>query len=88
MNAQSSRQRFRFTTTEPRTTEHFQTQFCLHSEATGDIDNGQLSRARFWITNDQNWELISLNWQHTWASPAAHAFVTPNERGAFHIVKS
>lgn len=88
MKAQSSRQRFGFTTTEPRTTMLFQTRFCLHSESTGDIDGGSLDRGHFWITNDQNWELVSINWRHKWDSPAAHAFITPNERGVFHIVKS
>ncbi|SPE30076.1 hypothetical protein SBA6_1200007 [Candidatus Sulfopaludibacter sp. SbA6] len=88
MKAQSSRQRFRFKTSEPRNSLLFQTQFCLHSEVTGDIDGGSLDRAHFWLTNDQNWELVSVNWYHKWASPAARAYVTPQERGIFHIVKS
>ena len=88
MKAQSSRQRFSFSTTEPRTSMLFQTQFCLHAEATGDIEGGQLDRGHFWLTNDQNWEIVSVNWIHKWASPASHAFVTGNDRGVFHIVKS
>lgn len=88
MRAQSSRQRVSFVTSEPRTTMHFQTQFCLHSESTGDIEGGNLTRAHFRITNDQNWEVVSVNWFHTWASPATQAFVTPFERGVFHRVKS
>jgi hypothetical protein len=88
MQAQSSRQRFNFTTSEPRTTMHFQTQFCLHSEATGDINGDNLTRGRFWITNDQNWEIVTTNWSHKWDSAAAHAFITPFERGVFHRVKS
>jgi hypothetical protein len=86
--AQSRRQRVTFMTSEPRTTMHFQTQSCLHSESTGDLEGGSLTRGYFSIANDQNWEVVSVKWFHTWASPAACAFATPLERGVFHRVKS
>ena len=86
--AQSSRQRFSFKTEQPRTSMLFQTGFCLHAEATGDVEGGSLDTANIFLTNDQNWEVVSMRMRHKWAAPAAHSYSTAQEHGVFHIVKS